>query len=339
MANCSYGPNGQLPSDAQFVSAVRSKRLVGCSGKVNEMEVNDLVVNRTINAPAIFDSSNVKFYGAVGDGVTDDTVAIQTALDSVDCITIPPGQYVITSTIVVPTERTIRGCGRGSIILTNADLTFQLTTATTLNNFSIVYNGANFATSVGIQTSSFNFINSVYFNTGVNLSPAIAVTAPSSFVFVVNSTLVGVLQAFTTTSSQISITNTLLSAGTTCILLTAGQTDFTFTGNTLVGDGTTTGIDFATCTECYSIANTFNSTISTLYANTSASTITTDNIGGINVGGVYSVAGTPVVGAQRPAIADASPVSPGYVQSEVQEIVNQLNALLAAVRLHGLIAT
>jgi len=48
---------------------------------------------------------SVKWFGAVGDGVTDDTAAIQAAADacaaSGDLLTGPPGNYLVTSTITI----------------------------------------------------------------------------------------------------------------------------------------------------------------------------------------------------------------------------------------------
>ena len=43
---------------------------------------------------------NVKQFGAVGDGVTDDTAAIQAALDAAVVVSLPAGTYKITSTLV-----------------------------------------------------------------------------------------------------------------------------------------------------------------------------------------------------------------------------------------------
>jgi hypothetical protein len=62
---------------------------------------------------------NVKDYGAVGDGVTDDTVAIQAAQNSITSATggvvyFPPGRYKISSPIIINRHGvTLQGTGRG----------------------------------------------------------------------------------------------------------------------------------------------------------------------------------------------------------------------------------
>lgn len=56
---------------------------------------------------------NVKDFGAVGDGVTDDTAAIQAAIDSGQgMILLPKGTYVITSAIEISSYRILLGSGR-----------------------------------------------------------------------------------------------------------------------------------------------------------------------------------------------------------------------------------
>ena len=54
---------------------------------------------------------SVKDFGAVGDGVTDDTAAIQNTVNSALVVLIPPLDYKVTSTITVPAGRIIFGYG------------------------------------------------------------------------------------------------------------------------------------------------------------------------------------------------------------------------------------
>src|SRR6476619_3655796 len=71
------------------------------------------------------DIKNVKDFGAVGNGVANDTAAIQTAMNwaanIIGVIFFPPGTYKVTGTITLPqnnaeTSFIIRGCGELSII-------------------------------------------------------------------------------------------------------------------------------------------------------------------------------------------------------------------------------
>lgn len=53
---------------------------------------------------------DVKYYGAVGDGVNDDTDAIRDCINNEDVIIFPPGTYLITSSITISGYRK-RICG------------------------------------------------------------------------------------------------------------------------------------------------------------------------------------------------------------------------------------
>ena len=56
--------------------------------------------------------ANVKDYGAVGDGTTDDSVAIQAAMDSgISNVYLPSGTYRIDSTLTLPDDVNLRGDG------------------------------------------------------------------------------------------------------------------------------------------------------------------------------------------------------------------------------------
>ena len=65
------------------------------------------------------DVANVRDYGAQGDGVTDDTVAIQAAVNTGMPVVLPAGNYLISGEIGVDTcGQNIRGAGRLATIIT-----------------------------------------------------------------------------------------------------------------------------------------------------------------------------------------------------------------------------
>jgi hypothetical protein len=68
------------------------------------------------------DTVSVKDFGAVGDGIADDTAAIQAAINAAYSVFLPSGTYRITSPLVIPTGTTgmtLRGAGRGRTIIKN----------------------------------------------------------------------------------------------------------------------------------------------------------------------------------------------------------------------------
>lgn len=75
------------------------------------------------NIPSVLD------YGAKGDGVTDDSTAIQNAINANEYIFIPPGTYKVTKTISISSKTKIYGIRNSSIIhdSVNLDKTFDIT--------------------------------------------------------------------------------------------------------------------------------------------------------------------------------------------------------------------
>lgn len=63
------------------------------------------------------DVVNVRDFGAVGDGVTDDTAAIQVAIEKSGCIYFPKGTYIISETLRIPSNTVLQGAGMGITII------------------------------------------------------------------------------------------------------------------------------------------------------------------------------------------------------------------------------
>jgi hypothetical protein len=80
---------------------------------------------------------NVKAHGAVGNGTTDDTAAIQAAIDSATSprVYLPPGLYKITSSLILKPRMSLVGAGPSS----TAILTFQGSSPA----LSMTYSGTN----------------------------------------------------------------------------------------------------------------------------------------------------------------------------------------------------
>jgi parallel beta-helix repeat protein len=59
--------------------------------------------------------ANVRAFGALGDGVADDTAAFALALAASPAVYVPPGVYLVDR-LAVPAGASIRGAGRGSVL-------------------------------------------------------------------------------------------------------------------------------------------------------------------------------------------------------------------------------
>lgn len=73
--------------------------------------------NATENQLKLSGIANVRAYGAKGDGVVDDTAAVQAALTAGGEVYFPPGTYRITSSLTLATNSVLRGAGRRNSII------------------------------------------------------------------------------------------------------------------------------------------------------------------------------------------------------------------------------
>lgn len=127
--------------------------------------------------------ANVKDYGAVGDGVTDDTQAFINALANNKNVYVPTGTYLISESITIPLSTKIYG-GKGSIIKTNSttlgifklqrrtqieNLTFELPAGYEANVIEISFktlvgNSDNMNNDLNIRISKLDFMFDLYIN-------------------------------------------------------------------------------------------------------------------------------------------------------------------------------
>lgn len=183
-------------SGLQFtaVPAMPGPAITGTAGRLwmrtgtpNELLFTDSSGDQSLNAYASA-ARSVRDYGAVGDGVADDTAAIQAALDAAaaapgpQTVLVPRGSYRVSATINHPANVSVRGVGPASIIRQSAGASpvwrFPVGVATAdLADVVVIGQGAAVGSQVGIgisiTQSLFVTVRRVqvwYFVVGVDLS-------------------------------------------------------------------------------------------------------------------------------------------------------------------------
>lgn len=89
--------------------------LAGSMAAPNFTATGTGAVTRTSN-DKFLDMVSVKDFGAVGNGLVNDTIAIQNALAAHDTVYLPPGEYLINATISLSSRKTLIGAGQSSVI-------------------------------------------------------------------------------------------------------------------------------------------------------------------------------------------------------------------------------
>jgi hypothetical protein len=83
--------------------------------------IQPTLANSIIEFPASSDFINVKNFGAKGDGVTDDTLALQKAINSTNrdyqVVYFPQGTYLVSNTIQIGRLKTIQGAAKNKTII------------------------------------------------------------------------------------------------------------------------------------------------------------------------------------------------------------------------------
>jgi parallel beta-helix repeat protein len=117
--------------------------------------------------------ANVKQYGATGNGTTDDAASIQSAINAVatsgGTVFFPPGTYVLSVDLTVPSNVSILGAGRSSILLaqTNSQtncLNLSGSAHITVSNLAINGNKLN----VQQLATQYTKLNGIYMAAGTD---------------------------------------------------------------------------------------------------------------------------------------------------------------------------
>ena len=113
---------------------------------------------------------SVKTYGAVGDGLTDDTVAIQSAINASNNVYFPSGVYAISSSIQLKQSSSYFGAGANQSILRYVGPTNQTvlnlngTTGSSIHDLGVLGTSGptTTITGIGFGNSSQNVVYNVY---------------------------------------------------------------------------------------------------------------------------------------------------------------------------------
>jgi len=106
---------GQETSDGGLTAS--AKNSAGAVYRLAQILTSKMITD--IEAKSV-DIGLIRFvseFGAKGDGTTDDTAAIQSAIDAGNEIFIPPGTYLVDGGLAPKTDLTIRGSGPGATVI------------------------------------------------------------------------------------------------------------------------------------------------------------------------------------------------------------------------------
>lgn len=157
------------PGERVFESPSGQSRFSIKDGSI-KLDSPSVVINN-YNLDNIVNSINVKDYGAIGDGNTDDTIAIQLAFDSITtkrAVYFPPGIYKITNTITVSNKSGLSIIGDNATLITkttNLQYVFSINKCQNLKISNIEFNmDSNGKGAVSIVESPDSTVDNCYFH-------------------------------------------------------------------------------------------------------------------------------------------------------------------------------
>ena len=109
-----------------------------------------------------------QMFGAVGDGVADDTEAIQKAINSGKDVFLPEGTYYTTSTITISEAQKVHGVGEKTVIHSTAEVAIETThKGVVVEHLKFIGNGSNTCISAYQSNNTIRDISMDGFSVGI----------------------------------------------------------------------------------------------------------------------------------------------------------------------------
>ena len=133
------------------------------SNEISFTQAGTGAVTRTVQ-DKLRDTVSVKDFGATGNGITDDTAAIQNAIDAANYVIVPAGTYVVTR-ISMRNGVTLEGQGNPTILRKNGSSETSVISANNNHSFKILslqidgnlVNNPTAADNISITNGCYNF--------------------------------------------------------------------------------------------------------------------------------------------------------------------------------------
>lgn len=259
------------------MSTIKISQLPAATGELTGAELVPIVqsgITKKVVAAAFGDYVNVKAYGAVGDGVTNDTVAIAAAIATGKSVFFPAGTYLTGLQTVSTVGQTIFGEGQNSVILASTPTTnlFNVTASyvtfqdlrmngaatsaanTTFAIFTSTSTPAGFLTVQRVlfsgNSSSTGFNNAIKFDNNCDGGTVVDCTF-ERLRGIASGYGYGVLCAGNKSTIAFNWFEATTNRGRHAVYITSGASDCVVTGNFATGFRFEAITQFATATPCY----------------------------------------------------------------------------------------